>query len=412
MTRTSVGRFVGIALVLGSSSFVVSQGSPDWPQFRGPSRNGVAPAFSEPRVWPEQLTRKWKIDVGEGYATPILIRDRLYVFTRQDANEVMQALDADTGKTIWSTSYAAPVKVRPAAQAHGPGPKSTPAFADERLFTLGMGGIVTAFDAATGRQLWQRPADPVLPQWGTALSPLVDRGLVIVHVGGHNQGALTAFDAATGAVKWSWTGDGPSYASPVVAEVNGVRQIITLTQENVVGVSASDGQLLWRRPFSTEYAQNVIVPIVIDDRVIVGGYQKPTVAFRVRRNGNQWTIEDIWENPEIWQFMTNGVMVGDTLFGLSSRNRGQYFLLDAKSGKTIWTGMPRQAENAAIIRAGGLIFSLEDDAELMVGRVSGSQVRELKRYTVADTATWTAPVVSGRRIFVKDISTLALWTLD
>jgi outer membrane protein assembly factor BamB len=410
--RTSVGRFVAIALVLGSSSFVVSQGSPDWPQFRGPSRNGVAPAFSEPRVWPEQLTRKWKIDVGEGYATPILIGDRLYVFTRQDANEVMQALDADTGKAIWSTSYAAPVKVRPAAQAHGPGPKSTPAFADGRLFTLGMGGIVTAFDAATGRQLWQRPADPVLPQWGTALSPLVDRGLVIVHVGGHNQGALTAFDAGTGVVKWSWTGDGPSYASPVVAEVGGVRQIITLTQENVVGVSASDGQLLWRRPFSTEYAQNIIVPIVIDDRVIVGGYQKPTGAFRVRRNGNQWTTEEIWENPEIWQFMTNGVMVGDTLFGLSSRNRGQYFLLDAKSGKTIWTGMPRQAENAAIIRAGGLIFSLEDDAELMVGRVSGSQVRELKRYTVADTATWTAPVVSGRRIFVKDLSTLALWTLD
>jgi len=122
------------------------------------------------------------------------------------------------------------------------------------------------------------------------------------------------------------------------------------------------------------------VPIVIDDRVIVGGYQKPTWAFRVRRNGNQWTTEDLWENPEIWQFMTNGVMVGDTVFGLSSRNRGQYFLLDSKSGKTIWTGMPRQAENAAILRAGGVVFSLEDDAELMVGRVSGSQVQEVKRY--------------------------------
>ena len=101
-------------------------------------------------------------------------------------------------------------------------------------------------------------------------------------------------------------------------------------------------------------------------------------------------------------------MVGDTLFGLSSRNRGQYFLLDSKWGKTIWTGMPRQAENAAILRAGGVVFSLEDDAELMVGRVSGSQVQEVKRYTVADTATWTAPVVSGRRIFIKDLSTRTL----
>jgi outer membrane protein assembly factor BamB len=408
--RTAIRGLVGVALVLGSSTLLVSQSSQDWPQFRGPNRNGLATVFSEPRAWPEQLTRTWKIEVGEGYATPILVRDRLYMFTRQGDNEEMQAIDAATGTSIWRTSYAAPVTVRPAARAHGPGPKSTPAFADGRLFTLGMGGIVTAFDATSGKQLWQRPPDPVLPRWGTAISPLVDRGLVIVHVGGENQGALTAFDAGTGAVKWSWNGDGPSYASPVVADLNGVRQIVTLSQENVVGVSATDGQLLWRRPFSTEYAQNIITPVVIGDTVIVAGYQKPTSAIRVVRKGNQWTTEDVWENPEIQQFMTNGVMVGDILFGLSQRNRGQYVLLDTKSGKTLWTGMPRQAENAAIVRAGSLVISLEDDGELMVGRVSGSQLQELKRYTVGDAATWTAPVISENRIFIKDVSTLALWT--
>ncbi len=410
--RTAIGGLVSLALVLGSSTRLVSQDSQDWPQFRGPNRNGLATAFPEPRAWPEQLTRTWKIEVGEGYATPILVRDRLYVFTRQGENEVMQAIDAATGQSIWRTSYAAPVTVRPAARAHGPGPKSTPAFADGRLFTLGMGGIVTAFDAAGGRQLWQKPPGPVLPRWGAAMSPLVDRGLVIVHVGGDNQGALTAFDAGTGAVKWTWNGDGPSYASPVLADLNGERQIIALSQENVVGVAATDGQLLWRRPFSTQYTQNIIMPVVIGDTVIIAGYQKPTSAFRVARKGNQWTTEDAWENPEISLFMANGVIVGDTLFGLSHRNRGQYFLLDTKSGQTVWTGMPRQAENAAIVRAGDLVISLEDDAELMVGRVSGSQFQELKRYTVADAATWAAPVISGRRIFVKDTSTLALWTVD
>ena len=105
------------------------------------------------------------------------------MFTRQGANEVMQALDAATGKAIWQTRYAAPVTMNPAAKAHGPGPKSTPTFANGRLYTLGMGGIVTAFDAASGKQLWQKPAGPTLPLYGTAMSPLVDRGLVIVHVG-------------------------------------------------------------------------------------------------------------------------------------------------------------------------------------------------------------------------------------
>jgi outer membrane protein assembly factor BamB len=389
----------------------LSQGSQDWPQFRGPNRNGVATAFSEPQTWPEQLTRRWKIDVGEGYATPILVRDRLYVFTRQGEEEVMQAIDAASGASIWRTSYAAPVTIRKAAAAHGPGPKSTPAYADGRLFTLGMGGIVTAFDAASGKRLWQVPAGPVLPWWGTAMSPMVERGFVIVHVGGHGQGALTAFAAATGALKWSWNGDGPSYASPIVADLNGVRQIITLSQDNIVGVSPADGHLLWRRPFSTASAQNIITPVVIGDTVIVAGYQKPTTAFRVVRNGTQWTTEDMWENTDAWQFMTNPVIVGDTLFGLSQRNRGEYFLLDTKSGKTLWTGMPRQAENASIVRAGSFVMSLEDDAELMVGRVSGSQLQEVKRYTVADAATWTAPVISGNRIFVKDLSTLTLWTV-
>jgi outer membrane protein assembly factor BamB len=409
--RTATGGFVGLILALGSSALLVSQGSRDWPQFRGPSRNGVAAVFSAPKVWPEQLTRKWTIDVGDGYATPILVRDRLYVFTRQGGNEVMQAVDAATGTSIWHRSYGAPVTLRPGSRPHGPGPKSTPTFADGRVFTLGMGGSLTAFDAATGKQLWQRPPDPVLPLWNTAISPLVERGLVIVHVGGHNQGALTAFDAVSGGVKWAWTGDGPSYTSPVVSDIHGVRQIVTLTQDHVVGMSVTDGQLLWRRPFPTAN-QNIIMPVVIGDTIVVAGYQKPTSAFRVVRTGTAWTTEDLWENPQIFQFMTNPIMVGDMLFGLSTRNRGEYFLLDTKSGKTLWTSMPRQAENAAIVRAGDFVLSLEDDAELMVGRISGSQLHEVKRYTVADTATWAAPVLSGNRIFVKDMSTLALWTID
>jgi outer membrane protein assembly factor BamB len=405
--------FVICVILIGSAGILRSQSSgSDWPQFRGPNRDGVAASFSEPKAWPDRLTQVWKVDVGEGHASPILVSARVYTFTRQGTNEVMQALDAATGKAVWQTRYPAPVNVNPAAQAHGPGPKATPTYADGRLFTLGMGGIVTAFDAASGKQLWQKPAGSVLPLYGTAMSPLVDRGSVIVHVGGHGQGALTAFDASTGAVKWAWNGDGPSYASPVAVDIEGVRQIITLTQENVVGLSAADGRLLWRRSFSTEYTQNIITPIVMGNIVIVSGVQKPTSAFRLVRKGDQWSTEDVWENPGASFYMANEVVVGDALFGLSSRNSGQYILLDVKSGKTLWTGMPRQATNAAIVRAGAIVFALEDDAELMVGRVSGSGVQELKRYKVADAATWAAPVVSGNRVFVKDVSSLTLFSIS
>lgn len=394
-------------------ALLAAQGAgPDWPQFRGPNRDGATTSFVEPKAWPDRLTQRWKVAVGEGHATPVLVGARIYMFTRQGDNEVMQALDAATGKAVWQTRYAAPVMVNPAAKAHGPGPKATPTFANGRLYTLGMGGIVTAFDAASGKQLWQKPAGKVQPLYGTSASPLVDRGLVIVNVGGHDQGALTAFDAVTGAEKWSWSGDGPSYASPLAADVDGVRQIITLSQDNVIGVSAADGRLLWRRPFKTEYTQNIIDPMVLGNTVIIAGYQVPTTAFRMLRKGDQWTSENAWQNERVSLYMSNGVLVGDMLFGLSHRNSGQYFLLDVKSGKTVWTGMPRAAENAAIVRAGNIVFSLEDDAELLVGRINAAAFQELKRYTVADSATWAQPVVSGNRVFVKDVSSLAMWTLN
>ena len=403
---------VMLAFVAIAPGVLISQGlGPDWPQFRGPNRDGAVASFVEPTAWPERLTQQWKVDVGDGHATPVLVGARVYTFSRQGTNEVMQALDAATGKAIWQTRYPAPVTVNPAAQAHGPGPKATPTFASGRLYTLGMGGIVTAFDAASGRQLWQKPAGSTLPLYGTAISPLVDRGLVIVHVGGDKGGALTAFDAGTGDVKWAWNGDGPSYASPVVAEIDGIRQVITLTQGNVVGVSAADGRLLWRRPYATEYTQNIITPVFAGSTLIIGGYQNPTIALRLVRSGDQWKTEDVWENAGISLYMANSVLVGDRLFGLSHRNSGQYFTLDVKTGKTVWVGQPRQAENAAIVRAGSLVFSLEDDAELMVGRVGANSFQELKRYTVANAATWAQPVISGRRIFVKDVSTLTLWTI-
>lgn len=384
----------------------------DWPQWRGANRDGVIHSFTEPKAWPERLTRKWKVDVGLGYASPVLVGNRVYMFSRQGDNEILQALDADTGAKVWEASYAAPFAVNPAAARHGKGPKSTPAFAAGKLYTLGMTNIVTAFDAATGKQLWQKPAPSTQPLYHTAMSPLVDRGLVIAHVGGHNQGSLNAYDATTGAVKWHWDGDGPGYASPIVAEFEGTRQVITFTQDNLVGVSASAGELLWKRPFKTRSTQNCITPLLYGQTVIVSGLDRGVTAFKVVKTNGQWNTENVWENTDVSMYMTNGVIVHDTLVALSHKNSGQFFGLDVKTGQTVWTSAPRQATNAAIVRAGDLLFVLKDDAELLVTRSGPNGFETARTYTVADSATWAEPVVSGNRVFVKDVATLALWTVN
>ena len=385
----------------------------DWPQWRGPHRDGTLTTFAEPRSWPDHLTRRWKVEVGTGYATPIVVANRVYAFSRQQDNEVMRAIDADTGKIVWETKYPAPFNMNPATARHGPGPKSTPTYADGRLFTLGISGIVTAFDAATGKQLWQKPAPPVEPLFHTAQSALVDRGLVIIHVGGHKQGALTAFDPATGAVKWSWDGDGPAYGSPIVADIGGTHQVITFSQESLVGVDAANGRLLWRTPFVARSITNAITPLVYGDRtVIVSGQGKPLTAYTISKRNDQWSADLAWENPQLSLSFSNPVIVGDAVFSMSAMNSGQFFWADAKTGKTLWTSSPRQAGNAAIVHAGSLLFVLKDDAELMVARSIPGGFEPVKTYTVADSATWPAPAISGNRIFVKDLSTIALWTVN
>lgn len=404
---------IGCAALAGLSAVPSAQNQgPDWPQWRGPRRDGTLTSFAEPKVWPEALTQRWKIPVGDGYSTPIIVGNRVYQFSRQGENEVLRAIDTATGKVIWEKSYAAPFEMNSGAKRHGPGPKSTPTFADGRIFTLGMSSIVTAWDAATGKELWRKPAGAVQPNFHTAMSPLVDRGMMILHVGGHNDGALTAFDPATGAVKWTWAGDGPAYGSPIIAEIGGTRQVIVFSQRNLVGVNAADGQLLWSTPFESRSTTNSITPLVYGNTLIVSGQGKPLTAYTIANAGGKWTADLAWENPSLSMSFSNPVLVGDALFSMSPLNSGQFFWADAKTGKTLWTSTPRQAGNASITRSGDLLFVLKEDGQLMVGRANTAGFEPMKTYTVATSATWAPPVISGNRIFVKDAETLALWTLN
>jgi outer membrane protein assembly factor BamB len=383
----------------------------DWTEWRGPHRDGVL--VDEPKAWPEKLNLKWKIEVGEGYSSPILVGDSIYEFTRLNDQETLFAIDPSNGNIRWKQQYPAPYKVNSAAAGHGPGPKSTPLYANGKLYTFGLSGILSCWDAKTGKLEWRKDSSQQFkagaPVFGAAMSPIADRGVLIAHIGGDHSGALTAFDASTGNVKWSWTEDGPAYASPIIVELAGARQVVTQSQVHIIGVDEATGKTLWKIPFTTSYEQNIVTPVLYKDTLIFSGLDKGVFAVRLVRNGGEIAPKTIWENKDASMYMNSPVVLGDVLFGFSHLKKGQLFAIDAATGKTLWMGPPRAGDNAAVLAGKSTLVVLNNEGQLSIVRADAKAFEVIHQYTVADSPTWAHPLVLSDGVIIKDLRWLARW---
>ena len=396
------------AAILVTASCALAQ---DWPQWRGPDRDGKVAGFKAPDSWPTSLARKWEVKVGSGDATPALVGDALYVFVRQGDAEVLLCLDAATGKQRWTQGHEARA-VTGAASRH-PGPRSSPAVADGKVVTLGVAGDLTCFNASDGKVVWRKnPFPDDLPQFFTAMSPLVVDGKAVAHLGGKDKGAVIAYDLATGEEAWRWDAEGPDYASPVVMTVGGTKQIVTLTVKSLVGLAAADGKLLWKLAFPTERrAYNAATPIVDGATVIYTGAKRGTHAVRIEKEGDGFAAKKLWSNADVDVQFNTPVLKDGLLFGLTAD--GRLFCLDAKTGKTAWTGEDRHGRGfAAMLDAGSCLLALPSTSELIAFKPDAGQYGELARIKVAETATYAHPVVAGNRIYVKAQETLTLYTME
>ena len=400
---------VVVCVLLISASVVFAQ---DWPQWRGPNRDGKVSGFTAPQKWPKELTQKWKVTVGSGDATPALVGNKLYVFTRQGGEEVTLCLNAGDGKEVWQNKYEAQA-VTGAASRH-PGPRSSPTVVDGKVLTIGVGGIFSCLNATTGDVVWRKdPFPKVVPKFFTAMSPIVVDGMAIAHLGGQGNGAIIAYDLATGDEKWRWAGEGPEYASPALLTVGGTKQIVTLAEKNIVAVGVADGKLLWQLPFApVSRAYNAATPIVDGQTVIYTGAGRGSKAVRIEKQGDGFVAKELWSNPELAPQYNTPVLKDGLLFGLS--NRSNLYCINAQTGQTAWVDANACGSRGfgSIVSAGPCLIVSNNDSNLIILKPDGKAYNEIARYKVADTPIYAHPVIAGNRIFVKDQDSVAMWIVE
>ncbi|MCB1277425.1 PQQ-binding-like beta-propeller repeat protein [Prosthecobacter sp.] len=379
----------------------------DWPTFRGADRTDMSTETGLLKTWPaDGPKRVWlNENAGVGYSGFAVVEGTLYTMGARDAVEYVIAIDAATGREKWSAEAGALL-----TNGFGDGPRSTPTVEGGKVYALSGKGALVCLDAAEGKEVWRVSMTEQLggkvPGWGYCESPLISGENVIVTPGGA-QGTVAAFNKSTGEKAWQsegWT-DGAQYASAIVAEFNGERQIIQLTMQSVAGVNAANGDLLWKTEFPGKTAV-IPTPIFSQGQVFVAaGYGVGCKSVKI---GPGNTVEEVYSNTDMVNHHGGVILHEGNLYGYS--DKGGWTCMDFKSGAVKWQEK-KALGKGAIHYADGMFYCLEEKTgTVALIEASSEGWKEKSRFTLSPQTTqrspkgmiWTHPVVSGGKLFLRD----------
>jgi outer membrane protein assembly factor BamB len=281
---------------------------------------------------------------------------------------------------------------------------------------LSITGTLSAWDTGSGERLWSRDYGTRFkkshPYWGVSTSPLVDGDRVVVHFGTDDRGALIALDTESGDEVWSHGNDGASYASPILVEIQGKRQVVELSMKGLVSVDAESGRLLWKYAYpQLETDQNMVTPVYHEGLVLQGGENRGIQCLRPREEHGNWTVEQQWHQEQVALDMSSAVVNGDLLYGFSHYDSGRLFCLDIKTGEVLWQGPGRTGSNVMFLAIPGYVVALIDDGQLQIIAARGDRYEKTASYRVSDGDTWAPPVLFDGAVLTKDLQTLSLWSI-
>ncbi len=404
-----------------SASFIVTSllaASADWPQWLGPDRTGVVPAgVPVPASLPKDLKSAWRIPVGSGFSSPVVVGDKLVYADVDEKNEICHLIDTKNGREIWRTLYA-PAK----GDNFGNGPRATPLVDGDRVYVQSVNGEVACLALADGRKLWSISFEK---DYGVAFlggnsdtgtsrrrgnngSPVVDGAHIIVPVGSTEKGTLACLDKLTGKQIWAGGNDETAYSAVQVATLAGVRQALVLNAEALLSLDRATGKTLWRVPLKTAARRHVGTPVILGDRVLVNSHTFGTIAFKVVKQGGEVKAFEDWKNPAMKINLATPVLVNGHLF--SHGPAKNFVCFDPATGEQKWVAPGFGKDNSSVIGLGKNLLVLTDEGQLVLVAGEAGAYREIGR-AQACGKNWNYPAYAGGRLYVRDARELACYPL-
>lgn len=393
----------------------------DWPQWRGPSRDGVvrdgARNLKELQAEPKVL---WEIAVGPGQASPVVAGRRVIYMDGVEQNEVVHCVDLETGREVWRAVVGPTVEFQ---NQYGEGPRCTPLVDGDRVYVQSCGGEFSCLSLADGKKVWgfnfgekygatwfgNKSPDPgsketASRRHGNNGSAVVDGERIFVPVGSPTKGTLIAFDKKTGAELWAAGADNTAYSSVMVGEFSGVRQAVHFTADALMGVDAVSGAVLWREPLKTGAKRHVATPIIEGDTVTVTSTSIGLIRFRIRKTAGGWEAVREWENPNMKVVIGTPTLVGKWMFSPGPGSKCDLVCVEASTGAEKWKE-PGLGDYASITAVNDALLVLSSTGELRLVRAGAERYEELGRAHFVGK-TWASPAYAEGKLLVKDASKL------
>jgi len=405
--------------VLLLSAFPLTAG--DWPQWHGPTRDcRVATAEKVPTSLPKDPKPVWKIPVGGGHSSPVVAGGKLVYLDENGKNEVVHLLDARTGQETWQTPFAERFE-----DEWGAGPRSTPTIDGDRIYVQSCDGEFRCLNVADGKTVWRtsfekdfgvkflgsKANEGTATRRGNNGSAVVDGDAVVVPVGSTEGATLVCFDKLSGEVLWKLGDDEAAYSAPLVATLAGVKQVVYLSADALMGVERTTGKLLWRMPLKTAAKRHACSPVVLGDTVTVNSHTFGTIRFKIVKNGDGFEAVQEWCNQDLKTNLATAAAVGDHLYNQGANK--DYICFDAKSGALKWAqagfGLGKKDYSSTLI-AGQNLLVLTEDGTLLLLAANSDKYTELGRAQVCGN-TWSFPAYADGKLYVRDGRQLACYDL-